>query len=53
MPKTCLARDTILHVQQHIIMNKAHRKFQPDWLEFFLENAKKVTKCEESDKMHK
>ena len=29
------ARDTILHVQQQFIMNKAHRKFQPDWLRIF------------------
>ena len=24
-------RDTILHIQQHIIIHKAHVKFEPDW----------------------
>ena len=28
-------RDTILHIQQHIIVTKAHEKLQPDWLKTF------------------
>ena len=39
------ARDTILHIQHHIIINKAYRKFQPDLLKIFGENVKKVKKC--------
>ena len=52
MPKICLiihlilhARDTLLHVRQQIIMNKAHRQFQPECLKIFSENAKKVKKA--------
>ena len=33
-------QETPLHVQQLIIMKKAHRKFQPDSLKIFWENAK-------------
>ena len=28
------ARDTTLHIQQHIIRAKTYIKFQPDWLVF-------------------
>ena len=37
-------RDTILHIQQRIIIKKAHVKFQPDWLKIFREKVKKVKK---------
>ena len=38
------ARDTILLIQQLIIITKAPVKFQPDWLEIFPEKVKKVKK---------
>ena len=38
------AKDTILHIQQQIIITKAPVKFQPDWLEIFPEKVKKLKK---------
>ena len=35
------ARDNILHIQQCIIITKAHVKCQPDWLKTFQEKVKK------------
>ena len=37
-------RDTKLYIQQSIIIQKSHVKFQPDWFETFREKAKKVKK---------
>ena len=36
------ARDTILHIQQCIIITKSYVKFQPDELKIFWEKMKKV-----------
>ena len=33
-------RDTILHIQQHITITKAHVEFQPDSLTIFREKVK-------------
>ena len=41
------ARDTILHIQQQIIIKKADVKFQLDWLKIFREKVKKVKKTHE------
>ena len=40
-------RDTMLHIQQSIIIKKTHVKFQPDWLRIFREKVKKVNKSHE------
>ena len=34
------ARDTILHIQQRIIIQKARVKFQPDWFTILREGEK-------------
>ena len=36
------ARDTILHIQQGIIITKAQVKFLYDWLKILREEVKKV-----------
>ena len=38
---TILYNAHILHIQQHIVITKAHVKFQPDWLNIFREQVKK------------
>ena len=36
------ARDTILHIQQCIIINKAYVKSKPGWFKIFREKVKKI-----------